>query len=67
MNLDNQNLFQQAVKPRPWNKTLDALQYKSVCIQMDAGKAIGHEDCLYLNVFTPGNLIKNSVIFCNDA
>lgn len=54
MKLSYHNLFQHAIKPNPWNITLDALEYKSVCIQMDAGKPIGDEDCLYLNVFTPG-------------
>ncbi|KAG4071504.1 hypothetical protein HA402_011658 [Bradysia odoriphaga] len=45
--------FEQAVKPEPWNSTLNAFEYKNVCNQMDAGKPIGNEDCLYVNVFTP--------------
>ncbi|KAJ6642235.1 Pyrethroid hydrolase Ces2a [Pseudolycoriella hygida] len=45
--------FEQAIKPNQWNATLDTLSYKAVCMQMDAGNAIGDEDCLYLNVFTP--------------
>ncbi|XP_037035579.1 venom carboxylesterase-6-like isoform X1 [Bradysia coprophila] len=45
--------FEQSVPPEPWNATLDAFQYKNVCNQMEAGKPIGNEDCLYINVFTP--------------
>lgn len=47
--------FEQATKPEPWNTTLDASEYKNVCSQMNGGKPIGDEDCLFINVFTPGN------------
>ena len=49
---------------------LDATQYKSFCPQFDHDKntVVGNEDCLYLNVFTPGvgSLGQLRFIFCNS-
>lgn len=50
--------FRPPIPPTPWNDTRDALEYGQVCPQV--GKLIGdlfigHEDCLYLNVFVPPN------------
>nr|AAH82391.1 MGC81843 protein [Xenopus laevis] len=43
-------------KPTCWNDTLDATEFKSMCAQVrplrKAGKVMGSEDCLYVNVWT---------------
>jgi len=42
-----------------WNGTLDATKFGSICVQQDVlspndpSKAIGSEDCLFVNVWTP--------------
>ncbi|KRT84399.1 hydrolase, partial [Oryctes borbonicus] len=38
--------------PKPWNTILDATKPGKTCIEMYFEKR-GHEDCLYLNVYTP--------------
>lgn len=35
----------------PWNGTLDATKEPNICVQ--EGNIEGHEDCLYLNVYSP--------------
>ena len=44
-------------KSEPWTGVRDAFDYGNDCIQQDAftGEMIGDEDCLTLNVYTPGN------------
>uniref|UniRef100_A0A6I8QNV2 Carboxylic ester hydrolase n=2 Tax=Xenopus tropicalis TaxID=8364 RepID=A0A6I8QNV2_XENTR len=43
-------------EPTCWNNTLDAIEFKSMCAQVRPlskdGKAMGSEDCLYVNVWT---------------
>nr|XP_012150909.1 PREDICTED: venom carboxylesterase-6-like [Megachile rotundata] len=47
--------FRPPVPIAPWNEVLNAFQEGSVCPQRDimSTKLMGHENCLYLNVFTP--------------
>ncbi|HXG19689.1 MAG TPA: carboxylesterase family protein [Methylomirabilota bacterium] len=47
--------------PQPhghWQGVLEATQLGNVCPQLSAGSTVGDEDCLFLNVYTPG-LKKN--------
>ncbi|OQR79629.1 esterase FE4-like [Tropilaelaps mercedesae] len=45
-----------------WDRIWDATDWKQVCPQLDyRGRPIGSENCLFLNVFTPG--IKKGVTF----
>lgn len=38
-----------------WSSVLDATSFRSACPQFDyRGRIVGNEDCLFLNVFTPG-------------
>lgn len=39
----------------PWPNELDATNFGAACPQFErtTGRVIGHEDCLFLNVFTP--------------
>lgn len=46
--------------PSTWHdddSTLDAFEYGNECVQYNhhTDKTTGYEDCLYLNVFVPGN------------
>ncbi|MFT5811388.1 MAG: para-nitrobenzyl esterase [Rubritalea sp.] len=50
--------------PQPWQKSRDAIAFKSPCVQLwgplvgtsgDEGQVVGNEDCLYLNVWAPRN------------
>lgn len=34
--------------------TIDAFEYGNVCLQIGAAGSEGSEDCLSLNIFTPG-------------
>ncbi|CAG7815107.1 unnamed protein product, partial [Allacma fusca] len=50
--------FEVAQPVRPWEGTRDALNYSSICPQVDPviGKpdeVLGDEDCLYLNIYVP--------------
>lgn len=50
-------LSQSPIQNDPWNGTLDATNDKNECLQLDsliAGSVKGDEDCLYINVYTPG-------------
>lgn len=49
------SIFQAPQKSEPWNGTLDALAFRSDCLQarLDKQQLFGSEDCLYLNVFVP--------------
>ncbi|CAG2174552.1 unnamed protein product, partial [Oppiella nova] len=42
--------------PHPgWNRVLDATNFRPMCPQLDSrGNQLGSEDCLFLNVYTPG-------------
>ncbi|KOC67061.1 Venom carboxylesterase-6 [Habropoda laboriosa] len=55
--------FKPAVPIRRWIKVLNAYKEGSVCPQSDSitSAIVGHEDCLYLNVFTPETVFKNPV------
>ncbi|XP_042148436.1 cocaine esterase [Ixodes scapularis] len=38
-----------------WSSVLDSTAFRSACPQFDyRGRIVGNEDCLFLNVFTPG-------------
>lgn len=41
---------------KPWNGTWDATKESNICVQQ--GYAEGHEDCLYLNVYSPKTSTK---------
>jgi para-nitrobenzyl esterase len=49
--------------PTPWTGTRDATAFANSCAQSRSGAFFGapsySEDCLYLNVFTTGNAIRN--------
>lgn len=40
------------------NGGLNATGYGNVCAQMKGPEQIGSEDCLFLNIFTPGLISK---------
>ncbi len=45
-----------APKPvQPWKKTFNANQSSSICPQIKAGKFLGHEDCLTLDIYRPNS------------
>jgi hypothetical protein len=51
------NIMQQIpIKAKPWANILKAFDYGALCAQNDFtnGSIIGDEDCLFLNVFSPG-------------
>lgn len=52
----NKNWFKLPVAPVPWSNVLDTFAYGNECVQKNFfGNTMGgSEDCLYLNVFTPG-------------
>ncbi len=52
--------------PEPWSAPLDALSHAQACIQLwspiagvegGEGDVVGSEDCLYLNVYAPADLV----------
>ena len=45
--------------------TIEATKFGPPCPQFFYGRVIGHEDCLFLNVFTPEVIIKliTTIIF----
>jgi para-nitrobenzyl esterase len=47
--------FRAPVEPAPWQSPRDASQFGSACAQFTTeGVLQGSEDCLFLNVYTPG-------------
>ena len=48
--------FKAPQKAKPWDSVLDAFEYKSQPVQINyfTNKFEGNEDCLYVNVFVPG-------------
>ncbi|XP_028153931.2 venom carboxylesterase-6-like isoform X1 [Diabrotica virgifera virgifera] len=59
----NELRFEEPVPVEPWNEVIDATK-SSACPQRDLkglGPVIGEEDCLYLNIYVPGEVnTKNS-------
>jgi len=47
------NRFRPAVNPSPWSGVLDCIEYGQTAAQMQGGQAVGSEDCLVMNIFTP--------------
>lgn len=47
--------FKPPAPKRSWEKTLDALNFASMCYQRTSltNEILGKEDCLYLNIYTP--------------
>lgn len=50
-------LYQAPVEKTPWADTIDAFEYGNICwqISMFNDDISGDEDCLFLNIYTPGN------------
>lgn len=55
--------FKDPEPPLPWEGVRDALKEGDICTHVDfiTGATKGSEDCLFLNVFTPEVMKKNSV------
>lgn len=47
------NRFRPALNPAPWSGALDCVEYGQTAAQMQGGQAVGSEDCLVMNIFTP--------------
>lgn len=46
-----------------WNGVWDGTEFRDVCPQLDyRGRPVGNEDCLFLNVFTPGIKVRGLCI-----
>ena len=45
--------FRPPQPPAPWPVPRQAMDYGSICPQRSAEGVVGHEDCLFLNVFAP--------------
>lgn len=47
--------FKAPVSHPGWSSVLDSTSFRSACPQFDyRGRIVGNEDCLFVNVFTPG-------------
>jgi para-nitrobenzyl esterase len=44
-----------------WADVLNTTAFSNICSQFSAGKVIGNEDCLYLNVWAPSSLAHASL------
>ena len=49
--------------PDNWNGTRETTSFSPASMQFGGGRAIGSEDCLYLNVFRPNSDDKNLPVF----
>uniref|UniRef100_A0A3P9CKU0 Carboxylesterase type B domain-containing protein n=1 Tax=Maylandia zebra TaxID=106582 RepID=A0A3P9CKU0_9CICH len=55
----------EAAQPAEWMGTWDATKPRPSCIQPgDVASAASSEDCLYLNIFTPADLVKTQTQDC---
>lgn len=54
--------FRAPIKADTWTEVRDASQFANLCIQMKDGEPIGSEDCLYLNVFVPENVVAGKLL-----
>ena len=57
--------FRPALAPEPWKKPLDATQYGAASPQSGKESEPISEDCLFLNVWTPGN--RQSSLMGSDS
>ena len=58
-------LAQAPHKPDPWTGVRDAFEYGNGCVEKDSitGSFKGDEDCLTLNVYSPGNCKFSRKVF----
>ncbi|XP_046988682.1 esterase FE4-like [Schistocerca americana] len=54
--------FQPPVPKAAWSGVRDALQVGSKCPQYRDNEVSGDEDCLYLNVYGPGDALQNATL-----
>ncbi|XP_049947773.1 venom carboxylesterase-6-like [Schistocerca serialis cubense] len=54
--------FQPPVPKAAWSGARDALQVGSKCPQYRDNEVSGDEDCLYLNVYGPGDALQNATL-----
>lgn len=47
------NRFRPALDPAAWPGVRDCIEYGQTAAQMQGGQAVGSEDCLVMNIFTP--------------
>ena len=48
--------FEPPTSPDPLGSTLQATSFGSKCLQLVGSSQVGDEDCLFLNIYVPGNL-----------
>lgn len=44
----------------PWKDVWEATYFRNMCPQIVNKQYLGEEDCLYLNVYTPGVSLKKT-------